>query len=96
MGEMFYALLQHGIMEAHNFFDYSTDVRVSFYRGDKYGATGGGIMAFLRKEYMTPLSVWKKDFVWRNIRSRVITLQKYPFRVLRPLSMNLFWSALYP
>ncbi len=91
-GAMYYALLQHSIMEAHNFFDYSTDVRVSFYSGDKYT----GLYQFLRREYMEPLRMFKKDYVWRNIRPRMITLQKYPFRVLRPLSMNLFWQAIYP
>jgi len=91
-GAMYYALLQHGIMEAHNFFDYSTDVRVSFYRGDKYSS----LYQFLRREYIEPLRLFKKDYVWRTIRPKPITLQKYPFRVLRPLSMNLFWSAMYP
>lgn len=91
-GAMYYALLQHGILEAHNYFDYNTDVRVSFYRGDKYS----GLYQFLRREYMEPLKAFKKDWVWRNLRPRVITLQKYPFRVIRPLSMNLFWQALYP
>lgn len=89
LGAQIYALLTKDIMEVHNYFDYSTPVRVSVYRGREYRS----IYQWIERMFSKPAMDFKKSWVLNTIRPRAIVFPRIAFRVLRPLSMVLHFTS---
>ncbi len=89
LGAQINALLMKDIMEAHNYFDYSTPVRVSVYRGKEYR----GIYSWIERIFVEPAKRFKISYTFNTLRPRAIVFPRIAFRVLRPLSMVLYFTS---
>lgn len=91
LGGQLWALMSKGILERVNYFEISTDLRVSVYRGDKYTE----FLNWIRDNYFKKLEEWKKDYVLRTTRYKLLILTRVPRLVLAPISMEPRFHSLY-
>jgi len=88
-GAMLYALFGKDVMEVHNYFDYSTPVRVSLYRGREYAR----LWQYMDKAFYQPAMQFKKSWVLNSTAPHGIVWPRIAFRVMRPLSMVLHFTT---
>lgn len=89
LGAQIFALLSKDIMEVHNYFDYSTPVKVSVYRGREYRS----IYQWIEKMFTEPAKRFKVSYVLNTMRPKAIVFPRIAFRVMRPLSMVLHFTS---
>jgi len=91
LGAQIYALLAVSALEAVNYFDISTPIRVSMYRGDKVQS----VASFIKDMYQEPLRRWK-DQQWLNQSDMELALvmNRVPLRIVRPISEELWMHSL--
>jgi len=88
-GAMYFALFGKDIMEVHNYFEYNTPVKVTFYRGREYQR----LWQHIYNAYYQPAEKFKKSWALNTSRPRAIVWPRIAFRVMRPLSMTLHFTT---
>ncbi len=91
LGGQLYSLIAIDALEGINFFDISTPIHITFYKGDKIR----GVYTFIKDMYYTPLREWKQNYWFNTIQERALVMRRVPIRIVRPISDELFFHRLY-
>lgn len=91
-GAEFYALMSIVNFEIAQKFSVGVPLNVDLYKGDKYDS----MMRYMRDQFVKPLLDWKKNYALLNVIPVMISRLRIPYRILRPLSMTLHFSSLFP
>lgn len=89
LGAQIYALVMKDIMEVHNYFDYSAPVKVNLYRGREYRS----IYNWIEKMFVEQARKFKISYSLNTMRPRAIVFPRIAFRVMRPMSMVLYFTT---
>jgi hypothetical protein len=92
LGAELFALASISCLEIASFFDINVPMRVNLYKGDKYK----DLASFIGLQYSQNMLEWKKQYIYGMLEPIVITMDRLPLRVIRPVSLNLHYSSLMP
>jgi len=92
-GAMIYALMSMTTFEISQYFRVSEPIGVDLYKGDKFQSLLRDLHNALFLEW---LKKWKLNYAQLAVEPVYIRRMRIPYRVLRPLSMNLNFTSLFP
>jgi len=92
-GAMIYALMSMTTFEVSQYFRVSEPIGVDLYKGDKYQSL---LRELFNMFFLELLKKWKLNYAQLTVEPIMIRRMRIPYRVLRPLSMNLHFHSVFP
>lgn len=92
-GAMVYALMSMSTFEISQYFRVNEPIGVDLYKGDKFQAMMSKLYDSM---FLDVMKKWKLNYVQLLTQPVYIRRMRIPYRVLRPMSLNLNFHSLFP